>query len=85
MDVPCAYTTEKPDGCLRKARLDKERLIKMQTHYLCLCRPIKIKDLSQGIGDVRHFYYECCGTHIYDGKRYTKHEWEEYINGKEQR
>lgn len=24
-DIPCAYTTEKPVGCLRKARLEHER------------------------------------------------------------
>lgn len=36
-------------------------------------------DLSQGIGDDRHFFCPSCGAHWYNGRFWTKREWSLYI------
>ena len=41
------------------------------------------KDLSQGIGPVRHYYCTKCKSHVFRGKTYSAKEWEIWINDEE--
>lgn len=44
------------------------------------CASPKVKDLSQGIGDGRHFYCSNCKAHLWRGRQYTAKEWDAWIN-----
>ena len=44
------------------------------------CSHSKKKDLTQGLGEVRHFFCPECKTHWYKDKVWTKEEWNNYIN-----
>lgn len=48
--------------------------------YKC-CKSPTINDFSSMSGQWTHYYCSSCGSHVYNGKEYTKSEWEEYING----
>lgn len=45
-----------------------------------ICKSKKIKDLTGGLGTSRNYYCIDCKAHWYDGKWYTKEEWEKWIN-----
>ncbi len=47
------------------------------------CGSPAVKDLSQGLGENRHFYCCNCKSHKWKGSFYTRQEWEEWINGEE--
>lgn len=38
------------------------------------------KDLSQGIGPVRHYYCKKCKAHNFREKLYSADEWEAWVN-----
>lgn len=40
------------------------------------CKHENKKDLSQGLGEERHYYCSDCGSHWYRGKYWTRAEWE---------
>lgn len=44
------------------------------------CDKPQQKDLTQGLGPDRHIYCQSCKAHQYDGKFYTRQEWEIYVN-----
>jgi hypothetical protein len=37
-----------------------------------------VKDLSQGLGLIRHWYCPTCHAHIWRDKHYTSSEWDIY-------
>ena len=39
------------------------------------CNKPEVKDLTQGLGNDRHMYCTHCGAHEYDGRQYTRAEW----------
>lgn len=45
------------------------------------CEKPNVKDLSQGIGERRHYYCMKCFSHHYNGKQWTAKQWDEWING----
>jgi hypothetical protein len=47
------------------------------------CDKQQQKDLTQGLGHESHMFCQACKAHEYDGKFYTKQEWEVYINQEE--
>ena len=44
------------------------------------CENKQIKDLSQGLGNERHWYCSRCQAHIWKGKFYTAKEWDAWVN-----
>ena len=38
------------------------------------------KDLTQGLGEERHFYCPNCKSHWYKGRLWSRAEWELYVN-----
>lgn len=44
------------------------------------CKSPQIKDLSQGLGDERHYYCSACKSHLWRGAQYDRREWEDYVN-----
>jgi hypothetical protein len=52
----------------------------MVTKKLCNGRTHpRLQDMSQGLGKYRHYICLDCGYHKYKGKKYTKAEWEAWI------
>lgn len=45
-----------------------------------ICKENKIKDLTCGLGSIRHYYCVNCYAHYYRGNWYTRKQWEKYIN-----
>lgn len=44
------------------------------------CEKQNLKDLSQGIGDIRNLFCQSCKSHYYDGNFYSKEAWELWVN-----
>lgn len=40
----------------------------------------KATDLTHGKGEVRNYYCVRCNLHFYNGKEWTKKEWDKYVN-----
>ena len=38
------------------------------------------KDLTQGLGETRHYYCERCKAHDYRGKIWSRQKWEAWID-----
>ena len=53
------------------------------TEQLKCCKKRQVKDLSQGLGDERHYYCIECKSHLYKGMACTRKQWDEYVNGVE--
>ena len=47
------------------------------------CPAPQIKDLSQWLGELRHFYCAKCKAHTWRGVFYTRREWDDWINSEE--
>jgi len=45
-----------------------------------VCNHKELKDLTQGLGDVRNYYCPDCEAHWYKGRVWTKEEWEIFVN-----
>jgi len=43
------------------------------------CKNKKIKDLTQGLGEERHFFCVTCRAHYWRGVFYDRKQWEAYI------
>jgi len=43
----------------------------------CTCR--YKTDLTQGLGEERHYFCPYCRKHYYKGREWTKEEWETYV------
>ena len=48
------------------------------------CRAPQVKDLSQGLGELRHFYCAGCKAHTYRGVFYTRRQWDEWVNSEDE-
>lgn len=44
------------------------------------CSNPQIKDLSQGLGELRHLYCASCKAHTWRGVFYTRQEWDNWID-----
>lgn len=45
------------------------------------CTNSYVQDLAYGLRDgERHFYCCWCQSHAYNGRKYTKKEWETWVN-----
>lgn len=45
------------------------------------CKHEAKKDLTQGLGEERHWYCPACGSHWYKGVFYNKKNWDTWVNG----
>lgn len=43
------------------------------------CDHKSLTDLTLGKGKIRNFYCHQCGFHIYNGREFTKKEWDIYV------
>jgi len=46
---------------------------------VCICGSHKIKDLTNGLGEGRNYYCPDCKAHYYNGRWWTRAQWEQYI------
>lgn len=44
------------------------------------CPSPKIKDLTNGLGDMRNYYCMTCKAHEYSGRFYTRKQWDDWVN-----
>lgn len=44
------------------------------------CADPRVTDLTHGRGEHRNYYCHRCESHQWKGKKYTKKEWERWIN-----
>lgn len=54
----------------------------MTTKMNC-CKNPQIKDLTQGLGSIRHYYCSTCRSHLLRDKFYTAKEWFNWVNNYE--
>ena len=44
------------------------------------CNKSNVRDVTNGYGEERHWLCDSCNCHEWKGKKYTKKEWEAWIN-----
>ena len=44
------------------------------------CQKPEIKDLTQGQGDLRHYFCTNCRAHIWRDEFYTAQQWHDWVN-----
>lgn len=49
------------------------------------CQTPRIKDLTNGLGDVRNYYCMSCNAHEYDGLLYSRKQWDDWVNSGSQK